>query len=119
MKSLPLLLLLGLVFISCSKESVKDSTADMVTNGLTAAIATSLNCADVGAVKTDVDAKVKEWFKQNAEKGLVQEICKSTVAELIPSLIGTAVPPTWKCSLSTLENAAEILSEMACKNITF
>jgi hypothetical protein len=128
MKVLSLICLFSLVFaFGCSNGStpVKTITADLVTGALSTAFVTSLTCEATDVVKADTKVMVDKWFKldqQRAEKGIVQDLCKTAISEIVPSIIGSVagstVPATWKCKLTTLDNAAALLSDLACKNIT-
>ena len=128
MKVLSLVCLFSLLFaFGCSNGNtpVKTLNADLVTTALSTAFVTALTCEASNVVKSDTKVMVDKWFKldqQRAEKGIVQDLCKTAIAEIVPNILGSVasstIPAPWKCKLTTLDNAANILSELACKNIT-
>lgn len=121
MKKLLALALIALLAVACS-NTTKTVTADLVSSALATATVTALDCTGTDAVKADVTTAVNKIFNVQStatttEKGIVQSLCKTVVAEVVPTLIGTAVPATWNCKLNKLDNAATVLAESACANI--
>lgn len=122
MKKFFALALIALVAVACS-NATKTVTADLVSSALSTATVTALDCTGTDAVKADVTTAVNKVFNIQStetatEKGIVKDLCKTVVAEVVPTLIGTAVPATWNCKLAKLDNAATVLAESACANIT-
>ena len=123
MKSLVLVCVFALFFaFGCSEGTTpaKTITADLLAGGLTTATITSLDCEAKDVVGTDIKTAVYKWFQmdsQRSEKGIVQDLCKTAISEIVPSLIGTAIPATWNCKQTKLDNAAETLANLACSNI--
>lgn len=120
MKKFFALALIALVAVACS-NATKMVTADLVSSALSTATVTALDCTGTDAVKADVTTAVNKVFNiqsTETEKGIVKDLCKTVVAEVVPTLIGTAVPATWNCKLAKLDNAATVLAESACANIT-
>jgi len=126
MKSLILVCLVSL-FLACScsnsSNTAKVITADLLAAGLTTAVNTALTCQNTAVVQADISAAVNKWFSLQAtpattvEKGIVQDLCQTAIASIVPTLIGATVPATWGCKLTTLDNAAQILATAACANI--
>lgn len=119
MKTIFALVLIALFAVSCS-EATKVVTADLVAGALTTATVVALDCTSQDVVKTDISAAVDKWFKIQAtqQAGVVQDLCKAAIAEVIPTLIGTTIPATWNCKQTKLDNIAVILADKACANIT-
>lgn len=118
---LSVLVVMALVSVSCS-NATKAVTADIVSGALSTATVTALDCAGVDAVKTDVTAAVNKVFNvvstaTPTDKGIVQNLCKTVVAEVVPTLIGTTIPTAWSCKLNKLDNAAVVLADLACANV--
>jgi hypothetical protein len=113
------LCLLSLLFFGCSKDTAKTITADVVAPALSSTIISTLSCAATQVVTDDVKAVVNKWFSVQSEtqKGVVQNLCKAAIADIVPTLIGATVPTTWQCKLTALENAVTIIGDAACKNL--
>jgi uncharacterized metal-binding protein len=120
MKHFLAIILMSVLFVSCSGNSnVKTITADLLASGLSTATIQTFDCAAVDVVKADVKATVDKWFQTNqqSEKGIVQDLCKTAIASIVPQLIGTALPTTWQCKITKIDTAAALLSELACSKI--
>jgi hypothetical protein len=106
------------LFSSCSKQARSDTSA-VITNALSGAIVTALTCSNSDVVKADVKSVVDGWFnlKSSEEKGIVQDLCKMVIAEVVPGLIGSQIPESWGCKLTTLDNASTLLANIACSSI--
>lgn len=109
-----------LFFASCTGESAKVITADLLSNTLSTSIIKALDCQEEEVVKEDVKTEINKWFGLKQDKGIVQNLCKTAIAEVVPMLLGATmnvVRPTWKCTVVKIDNAAQMLSELACNNI--
>lgn len=119
MKTVFALLLVALFAFSCS-ESTKVVTADLVAGSLSTVTITALDCEAKDVVKADITTAVHKWFKiqEETQQGILKDLCKASIAEVVPTLIGATIPPTWNCKQTKLDNAAEYLAEKACADIT-
>lgn len=118
MKRILSFVLISLFAVSCS-DSTKKVTADLVSGALSSATVTALDCQSPDVVKADVTTAVNNWFKilEEQQKGVVQDLCKAAISEVVPTLIGAAIPATWNCKITKLDNAATVLAEIACANL--
>jgi hypothetical protein len=113
------LCLFAICFSGCSGNSAKVITADLVSNALSGVTITALDCTATDVVTADIKQAVNVWFSINAtqQKGIVQDICITSIASIVPTLIGTTIPTTWKCKQTKLDNAAAALANLACAKI--
>jgi hypothetical protein len=113
-------LIMGLFLFGCSgNNNAKVITADIVEASLSSAVISTFDCVAIEVVKADVKTNVDKWFQldQQRQKGIVQDLCKTAIAEIVPSLIGTALPATWQCKNTKVDTAAAILANLACSTI--
>ncbi len=119
MKTILMLLALFL-FVSCTNKSdpIKVITADLITTSLSNVIISSLDCTAIDIVKADTAIEVNKWFAlQTNQKSIIGDLCKTTIADIVPLLIGSIIPMTWQCKQTKVDNLATTLSDLACANI--
>lgn len=135
-KLLCLSLLLSLVSCSYFETKVVPKAKIAASASITKALVKEGQCANVEAVKADVDKLLKiESDESVVIKALAPEavevqslsatpstklaavICKSAASLAIPSLLKKGVPEAWGCSLTDLSGKIELLASNACDKI--
>lgn len=118
-KLLMALVLLPVLFVSCSKDTFKAKTAELVTKNLSLAIVTNLECAKSEVVTADVKAKVDDVFKIQAQGNVVAEtFCKTVVDLVVPQVIGATLPTTWECKATNATAAAtDLIKSKGCEKL--
>ena len=114
---LPIILLLIFSLSGCNSDEPKKVTAVLLTKALTTATLQVLDCEEEEIIKTQVGTQMYKWFKIEQEKGVVQDLCKTAITSVVPQLIGATVPSEWKCKITKLEDASQVLAEYACNTL--
>lgn len=116
-----LLIVISMLFFSgCTGDTAKVITADLLSTTLSTSIITALDCQEAEVVKEDVKSEINKWFGLKQDKGIIQNLCKTAISEVVPMLFGATmnvIKPSWKCTITKIDNAAQMLSELACNNI--
>jgi hypothetical protein len=123
MKKFYVLFIMVALMSSCS-TATKQITADMISGVTSTAIIEVGTCESTDLIKSEVKAQMDDWFKLNQEKankGIVGDICKLAVGEVLPKLLGmgaTTLKPEWKCKLTSADNVLKLVADKACGLIT-
>lgn len=119
MKKLLIITTVALSLVSCSKEVVKEKTAELITTNLSAAVVAQLECAKADVVTADIKAKVDDIFKIQAQGNVVAAtFCKTVVDLVIPQVIGATLPVSWECKATSATSAVtDLLKAKACDKL--
>lgn len=119
MKKLFIMFALLLSVTACdngTKDQLKETTVKLVTNSVTPAIVTTLECSAVEEVRMDVEAAVRKVIKAD-EKSLLGNLCKSMVATVVPQLLDAAINPDWKCAATSVQDSIKLVTNAACDKL--
>jgi len=122
MKKIILLCAVLMTVVSCdgdTKAKLKESTVQLLTNSISPAISTALECSATAEVRTDVEGAVRKALgaENTAQKSLIGELCKSVVATAVPKLLGAAINPDWKCAATNVQDAIKTVTDGACNKL--
>lgn len=111
-------IMMALLFVSCSKEDVKQKAANLVTTNVSNIIVTSLECTNADVVKSDVAAQVNKLFKIEAETASVgSAFCNTVVDIVVPQLITAGIPATWGCTATAATEDVVALAKKGCDKL--
>jgi hypothetical protein len=138
MKTL-MLIILSVTLASCAyfESKVLPKAKEAASKSITGAIVKEGQCANVEAVKADVDKLLKIESDESvvvkaiaeaeevqvsqksvaASEKLVSKLCKSAFGLAVPALLSKGVPQAWGCSLVDLGSKLDLLAAKACDKI--
>lgn len=113
------LILIPVIFMTNCTNKDRCLLEDKITDGLSAAIASGLQCKKPGNIKADL-VKISRSLgicEKPQDTGLLAELCVAVSGALIDGIVTAAIPASWECSAANAKALLKGAIEQACRTI--
>lgn len=107
------------IFASCSKDEVRENSAQAFSDAATPVIAKIASCEGHEAISRDVKEEAVRFLGGENKKSL-NLVCKAAASAIIPAVAGigqSKLPEDWECSLESLEGKTSEIADEACQKL--